>query len=61
MKIKFSIAVLLLLVNAHVNAQFKYDPQKLTSIQWTPLPASVEGLKEFKIDLNGNWQFNASP
>jgi hypothetical protein len=61
MKITFSFILFFCLLMMQVNAQFKYDAQKVSAIRWTPMPASVENLKDFKIDLNGSWQFNAAP
>ncbi len=61
MRIIFSFFAFFCLLNMHVNAQFKYDVQKVSAIRWTPMPASVGELKDFKIDLNGSWQFNAAP
>lgn len=61
MRITFLFIAFLSLLNMQVNAQFKYDVQKVSAIRWTPMPASVGDLKDFKIDLNGNWQFNTAP
>jgi hypothetical protein len=61
MKLLLFIVTFIFLINFQVNAQYKYDPQKVSAIRWTPMPSSVGDLKDFKIDLSGNWQFNASP
>jgi len=61
MKVFFPFIAFLFLLNLQANAQFKYDAQKISAIRWTPVPASVNELKDFKIELNGNWQFNAYP
>ena len=56
-----SILYALLIINLTANAQFSYDPQKVSAIRWTPIPESSGDLKDVKIDLNGTWQFNPSP
>ena len=61
MRITLTIVAFTLLLNLQANAQYNYDPQKVSTIRWTPIPESSENLKVLKIDLNGTWQFNSSP
>lgn len=60
MRILF-IVLAFFVFDIQVIAQFKYDIQKVSAIRWTPMPATVGDLKDLQIDLNGIWQFNASP
>ena len=61
MKISLYFIAFCILLGMPVNAQFKFDAQKVSSIRWTPTPASINELKDFKIDLNGQWSFTTTP
>lgn len=61
MKITFSILAFLYLLNLQVNAQYKFNPQKVTAIRWRQIPEKVESVTILKIDLNGQWNFSTSP
>ena len=61
MRLTIAIIAFTFLLSLTANAQFKYDPQKVSAIRWTPTPESSGELKDLKLDLNGSWQFNPSP
>ena len=61
MKLIPSIFAFLFLLTLQVKAQFKFDPQKVTAIRWSPVPEKAEGNDILKIDLNGQWNFSTTP
>ena len=61
MRVLYSIFAILLMLNFQGYTQFKYDPQKVSAIRWTPVPEPSGDLTDLKIDLNGSWKFNPSP
>ncbi len=61
MRLTLAIITFTFLLSFKANAQFNYDPPKVSAIRWTPVPESTGDLKNVKIDLNGTWQFNPSP
>ncbi len=61
MRLIGSITLIVFMLNFASNAQFSFDPQKVSAIRWTPIPELSGDLKDTKIDLNGSWYFNPSP
>ena len=44
-----------------VQAQFKYDKNKIETIRWTPNPKQITGLDKHVTELNGSWKFSTKP
>ncbi len=61
MKPRFFILEFLFLLTLQVNAQFKFNPQKIIAIRWSPIPEKVTDNDVLKIDLNGQWNFSTTP